>query len=288
MKKVLAVYFIFLLAARGEMNNESTISKVYFEFNAAYSARNVKALIGLMSDLDTTQAWSFGAGLGPTDSDSLQIMVAKVMLEAFLDRLGNLTGISEQDISQFSANELKWTNAIRTDSVKTQEVVSLLNSHKPAERFIGLLKCAEHPVDESVVVSNIMNIAMNDDFFQIIRAPATNSGQKPLPPGKTSTKFSFPLRDLACKILAKNSTNISIENDKLVSDGIGILAKMWETHPGRRQAIIEAISLLDADSPEVCKLRAMSGAATPTSLHYHFLSEITIPESASGPGNGNR
>lgn len=94
MKTKVMLIVLFLLAstcAITTMAEEITASLIH-RFDAVLMRRDVAEMLALLVELDSSEAWSFGAGIGPTDADFLQTQIVQVLYDRFLDENNRIKG----------------------------------------------------------------------------------------------------------------------------------------------------------------------------------------------------
>ena len=229
------------------------------------------AILNLLGELDTVEFWSFGAGLGPTDSDSLQLTA----LQAFYDSLSDSEGRPRFDPSigaglSLATNTLRWVHLLQTDPNNQRELTRLLDDDKPAVRWLGLKKATFLAQFDDSVRDKLRALASGDPYVQISRRLQQTDKNRPPTPGMTVNEFVCPLRELACGLLNRHGYKVSMDIGIVAQRGVDRLIYIYDSDEKKRRAVLDAISLLDPKGAGVSMLK-QSGSKTDTNSTANVL-----------------
>ena len=118
------------------------IQNLYREMHSAIHVKNLQDTVELLHKLDSTNVWSFGAGLGPTDDRFLQVSLirdAAVFLSS--DNGGPHSDI--QLLASKSGSAFgNWPELLSVLPGDEQGMLRLLQDQNPAVRWLGLYKAS--------------------------------------------------------------------------------------------------------------------------------------------------
>lgn len=247
----------------------------YWRVDTALIRHDTQEMLAILAELDSAHFWSFGAGIGPTDPDSLQFQIVRAMFMHGLDGRGRVTEPCRSGTIRATGEiTQKWLDAFDTPPDNWREVTRLLHDAKPAIRLIGLRKVAMFTRIDAEIANALHRVMTTDPYVQITRKPIANTGNRPSPPGLATTDFSFPLREAACQVLNAKGVPCMIDNQELAMAGVREMAKMWVLQSERRKALQDAISLLDPNGPGVRAVRASGTNASPDSAFSAFMRAV--------------
>ncbi|MCC5790892.1 MAG: hypothetical protein JJT75_14780 [Opitutales bacterium] len=236
----------FLVVLNAICASGSDIQKYYEKLDDAFSNRSTTEIVMILSETESSEFWSFGAGLGPTNNESFQIRVTSLLFNYFGTEEGYLKNIdSGAAKSDLDENSKKWIDFFQVSPKNSDRVLFLLNSEKGALRNIGLHKVEYIDSIDKKIESALRNIFSNDPYFQIVRKPVNPKGSRPAPPGLTENEVVFPLRKFSCQLLTKFGHPCELNEMTMAKDFIEILAQMWKENPEQRTAIEIALKLLN-------------------------------------------
>ena len=234
--------------------HEVLIPKYYDKINSTAINGDANGMLSLLAEFDRLDLWSFGAGLGPTDSESMQLTA----IQAFYKRLCNDDGLPlpglEQTIVQDNALII-WRQNIMVDPKDRGSLSNLLLNEKPAVRWLGLKKAYSLPLIGSELIDILRNIAMHDPYVRIIRIIQREEMDRPSPPGKTINEFSCPFRDMARDLLIQHGVDAIKDELSISRTGISYLDHIYSQNAYRRQDVVDAIMLLHKDGNSVALLK---------------------------------
>lgn len=263
------------LMAATTIADEKEARVFYQRLDDAFVRNDVKQMISLLAELDSVEVWSFGAGVGPTDSESLQCRIVQIIVEHFLDEKGHVKGYEQVEIiAALNENAKMWLGVLRTSPSDHQTIMQLLLDKKAAMRWVGLKKAALATQLDVEMIGVLRHIMANDSYVQISRKPVGTDENRPSPPGLTVNELIFPLRVIACQVLNAKGHSCVLDDMALAREGVKAIAQMWEDQPKRRAALEDAISLLNPSGLGAKAVRELGSNASPTSAFSAFLLKV--------------
>jgi hypothetical protein len=255
--------FLTLNTSLGQANSggELLIQKYYEIINSTAIDGDTNDMISLLTEFDHLELWGFGAGLGPTDSESMQLTA----IQAFYKRLCNDDGLPLPELKQTIVQNnafLAWRHHIMVDPKDSEALSNLLLSGKPAVRWLGLKKASSLSLIGREQIDILRSIAMHDPYVRIIRINQRKEMDRPSPPGKTVNEFACPFRDMAHDILLQHGVNAKKDEISISNTGISYLDHIYSHHKNKRQDIIDAIMLLYKDGNSVAVLKQLKSTVT--------------------------
>lgn len=253
--------------------HELLIPKYYDKINSTAINGDANGMISLLAEFDHLDLWSFGAGLGPTDSESMQLTA----IQAFYKSLCNDAGLPRPELAQTALQDnalLTWHQNIMMDPKDSGALSNLLLSEKPAFRWLGLKKASSLPLIGGDLIDILRNIAIHDPYVRIIRIIQREEMDRPSPPGKTINEFSCPIRDMARDILIQHGVDAIKDELSISRTGISYLDHIYSRNAHRRQDVVDAIMLLHKDGNSVAVLKQLKSTDTIEDANTSMLNAI--------------
>lgn len=249
MKSILLLVLWLLLIMISSVQAGSSSDRIpllYARIDRAVAEANVQEMISILSEMETVEIWSFGAGLGPTDADWLQFLAMRRFEKSLLTEAGSPTGaLSALTLKQADESWNAWITRLGVVPSNEEEIVRLLGSGKPAHRLVGLRKAAALRTPGASVVERVWSIATNDTFVVIQRRGRPAVGLGPPKPDDSEADFVCPLREVACDFLNARGLECKPNWDEIGDAGIARLLKLVDVSEQHRDEAAQAIRLLD-------------------------------------------
>ena len=264
MTTALRTIFISLLLGACNYAHSGEIARYYQKMNDLIHEKKNIHMVQFLGELDTQGVWSFGAGLGPTDSQALQLNAIENFEPYLFDEKGNLKlSKAEQKILRTNSNTLKWAEILSFKSDDRKRLLEILNDENPAVRWIGIKKATLTRPDETLV-GQLQNIAKTDKFVQVQRRQIKTKNNRPSPPGLTVNELNCPLRQFACDALSAWGITCTVDEASVAKRGVEFLAGMYVRNKAVRQSVMEAVNGLNPKGTGVLTLNRIGARAEPS------------------------
>jgi hypothetical protein len=255
----LLTFLVSLLAAElAHGGQDGDIQGYYRRIDDSAIKKDVVGMLSVLAELDTVELWSFGAGIGPTDSASMQLTA----LQAFYDSLCDDKGRSRLDNSILvkiapTTNVLGWVHWFQIDPKNQGELLRLLDNDKPAIRWLGLKKAASLAQLDNSLRDRLRVMAEGDRYVQICRRLVQTDKSRPPPPGMTVNEFVCPLRELACELLNRHGDKLHVDDRTVAQSGVQRLVRIYDGDERKRRSVLDAVAVLRPNGAGVAALREL-------------------------------
>lgn len=262
-KKFLFIVQFFVLIFNSVYADGITIQTFYAKLDNAIVKNNPEQIIQLLKRIEGSSVWSFGAGIGPIDSNSLQCVAVDSFLKISRDCY------RKQYKYQANTND-EWRIAFSTEKTDSKSILRLLKHTKPAFRLIALRKLEGSSSLDEEIFNQLQTLVNTDPYVRIVRRHSKIMGNGARPIGFGETDIAFPLRIIARRILFQLGYSVKYDAEIEAMDGVRAFAKDWKDNPNRRKGIEEAISLLESMSYGVRAIHKLAEKACATSVYKVF------------------
>ena len=260
-----------LAASKIELMQDTTeevlTQQMLAKFADVVVRKDANRALSLLTELDSIKIWSFGAGVGPTTSRSLQCSIVRWMCNSGI----KIQFAREIEPVDFGLSNSSWRCAFDFTAIDCEGVLGLLHDQNPAKRLLGMRKSEKMQSLEKSICEALQYIAQHDDYFQIVRIRPDNLIDAPPPMGLTLNELVLPLREEATRILSENGILCHQDVDYRARSAVSSMACKWANCPERQWAFEDAISLLNPNGPSALAVRTMGVYAHPKSAYAAFL-----------------
>jgi hypothetical protein len=170
-------------------NAEDRIPEILKRVAALQNDGSAKECVALLRDIASAEdasLTSFGAGLGPTNRESLLfsavLALSSQMIDASTDPL---------------PSDPAWLRLILDDETDGEGIEIALASRDPVIRLAAILKIRKEAVLSDKVIASLTMIAASDPYLQIQRQTVPGEDGRPPRPGLNENVIVAPLRQLA-------------------------------------------------------------------------------------------
>jgi len=228
------------------------IPAFYKSFNEASFNKDYSGLMNLLCKPLQKDVWSFGAGLGPTDNESLQMQVVKVLADVAIDTNGELkTQYLGHGDPVNNPARIIWEKRFQIPPSETDQIIILLNDKSAPTRWLGIYKSKYSKANDRLI-EKLKAIVEADPYVTIIRTSSDEkSNQLPGADNSDMNTLVCPLRLQAAAVLKQWGIKTSENQESVGRAGAKYLLSLSEKNSGEIQDIIEAVQLLSPNDPTV-------------------------------------
>ena len=244
MKRLTTYAFIaMMVVANLSSMAEDAIQRFYSKMDSITRSQDGEKAAQLLLELSNSDMWSFGAGLGPTDSTSLQIELLQGCSRFICNDAGEQWLKKYAAENKDNATAQQWATFLCSPSENTQLIVQMLANQNPAIRWLGLQK-SEKSGKPPAIMNALRQIAEQDSYVVFVRKQKEWKGNTPPPSDWTYNDAVAPLRLKAAEILEKNGVK-DLRTDKGIEDlAVARLVGILTKHPDRDFDVTQAVQFL--------------------------------------------
>jgi hypothetical protein len=198
--------------------------------------------------LDSTNIWSFGAGLGPTDAQYMQLVSIRACAGFLLSDSGAPDATLQSAFRGSENSYGEWPKILSVLPSDDQGLLQMLQQQKPAVRWLGLHKAAFLRESTPALTKAIEDIARGDPYVIIEFIPAKPTNGLPPTPDLGNSGFVAPLREKAKEVLKRWGRETALDAAAVDKLGVARLKKLSMESPKHHADVLEAIKLLRGNS----------------------------------------